>query len=37
MLLQAVKGACLYQLDSILEGCRLVETMSKGFTNQRAG
>jgi hypothetical protein len=27
----------LYQLDGILEGCRLVEAMPKGFTDQRAG
>jgi hypothetical protein len=27
----------LYQLDGILEGCRLVEVMSKGFTDQREG
>jgi hypothetical protein len=27
----------LYQLDGILEGCRLVKVVLKGFTNHRAG
>jgi hypothetical protein len=27
----------LYQLDGILEGCRPVEAMPKGFTDQRVG
>jgi hypothetical protein len=27
----------LYQLDGILEGYRLVKSMLKGFTDQRAG
>jgi hypothetical protein len=27
----------LYQLDDILEGCRLVKSMRKDFTDQRAG
>jgi hypothetical protein len=29
--------ADLYQLDDILEGCRSVKSMPKGFTDQRAG
>jgi hypothetical protein len=29
--------AGLHQLDGILEGYRLVKTVSKGFTDQRAG
>jgi hypothetical protein len=28
--------ASLYQLDGILKGCRLVEAISKGFTDQCA-
>jgi hypothetical protein len=35
-----VELACLadlYQLDGILEGCRSVKSMPKGFTDQRAG
>jgi hypothetical protein len=27
----------LYQLDDILQGCRPVEVMTKGFTDQRVG
>jgi hypothetical protein len=27
----------IYQLDGILEGCRLVKYVPKGFTDQRAG
>jgi hypothetical protein len=27
----------LYQLDGVLEGCRPVKSVSKGFTDQRAG
>jgi hypothetical protein len=27
----------LYQLDDVLEGCRLVKAMPKGFTDQCAG
>jgi hypothetical protein len=26
----------LYQLDGIVEGCRLVKSVSKGFTDQHA-
>jgi hypothetical protein len=29
--------ACLHQLDGVMEGCRSVNTMPKGFINQRAG
>jgi hypothetical protein len=29
--------ASLYQLDGILQGCRLVKVMPKGFTDQRTG
>jgi hypothetical protein len=29
--------ASLYQLDGILEGCRLVKSMLKGFIDQRVG
>jgi hypothetical protein len=29
--------ACLYQLDDVLEGCRSVKSMVKGFTDQRVG
>jgi hypothetical protein len=35
-----VKMACpasLFQLNGILEGCRLVKAMPKGFIDQRAG
>jgi hypothetical protein len=28
--------ACLYQLDDVLESCRPVKYMPKGFTDQRA-
>jgi hypothetical protein len=27
----------LFQLDDILEGCRLVKAMPEGFTDQHAG
>jgi hypothetical protein len=27
----------LHQLDDVLESCRLVKSVPKGFTNQRAG
>jgi hypothetical protein len=29
--------AGLYQLDGVLESCRPVKSVLKGFTNQRAG
>jgi hypothetical protein len=29
--------AGLYQLDGVLEGCRPVKSMSKGFTDHHAG
>jgi hypothetical protein len=29
--------ACRHQLDGILEGCRLVKSVLKGFIDQRAG
>jgi hypothetical protein len=35
-----MKLACLaglHQLDDVLDGCRPVKSMTKGFTNQRAG
>jgi hypothetical protein len=38
--LLGVELACLaglYQLDGVLEGCRLVKPMLKGFTDQYAG
>jgi hypothetical protein len=27
----------LYQLDDVLEGCRPIKSVPKGFTDQRAG
>jgi hypothetical protein len=35
--LELAHQASLYQLDGILKGCRPIEVMPKGFTNQRAG
>jgi hypothetical protein len=38
--LLGVKLACtvgLYQLNGVLEGCRPIKSVSKGFTDQRAG
>jgi hypothetical protein len=32
-----IRLASLYQLDGILKGCRLVEAMLKGFTDQCEG
>jgi hypothetical protein len=35
--MKLARPAYLYQLDSILKGCRLIKVMLKGFTDQRVG
>jgi hypothetical protein len=34
---ELARSASLYQLDGVLEGCRLVKVMPEGFTDQRVG
>jgi hypothetical protein len=35
--MELARFTSLYQLDGILEGCRPVEALLKGFADQRAG